>query len=186
MKKLRLIAALAVMALTLGMFVPNVSAQGVPMLFTGTATFSGTPVGAGAKVVAFSAAGKAVGSATTDATSTWAMAVGPDVTLEKTLIYFYLTLLDGTLSPAAGVTATYDTTVGRANVVVAGVPAGPAPTGTAAPPTVAPTARPTAAATPGPVGDVSFSTSMLAGLVAAGALMLVVGGFMLRRKQGAQ
>ena len=65
MKKLRVLAALTVVALSLAVYAPIAFAQSVPMLFTGTATFDGTPVAAGATIEAYSAAGALVGTTTT-------------------------------------------------------------------------------------------------------------------------
>ena len=183
MKKLRFLAALTVVALSLAVYAPIAFAQSVPMLFTGTATFDGTPVAAGATIEAYSAAGALVGTTTTggsgQAANAFTLLVN-NPALEDTQVFFYLVLLSGARSPAAGVQARYDTVggTGRATVLVAAV-AGAQPTATAPAGTATP--RP-ATPTPGPVGDYKFSSAMLAGMIGGGLLLLATGGMMLRRK----
>ena len=268
MKKLRILAALTVLVLSLAVYAPIAFAQSVPMLFTGTATVDGSPVASGATIEAYSAAGALVGTATTGASGQAANAFTMTVNnpaLEDTQIYFYVVLLSGARSPAAGVQAKYDTVggPGRATVAIAAVsgvqPSGgmalsgvvtfngaavaagttvecwsPDPgavkvgttttTGTTGAYTmtiadITPTLvshdvtcyailsgqkNPAAGvkvtfaagpktqniaavtqATPGPVGDIMFSSTLLAGMIGGGLLLLATGGMMLRRKHSA-
>ncbi len=268
MKKLRVLAALTVVALSLAVYAPIAFAQSVPMLFTGTATFDGTPVAAGATIEAYSAAGALVGTATTGGTGQAANAFTLTVNnpaLEDTQIFFYLVLLSGARSPTAGVQAKYDTVggPGRATVTIAAtggaqptamtlsgvvtlngtaVAAGttvecwsPDPnavkvgtattTGTtgaftmtinnitptlvghdvtcyaiisgqknpaagvkvafaagAKTQNIAAVTQATATGTPPKTGDIPFSSTMLAGMIGGGLLLLATGGMMLRRK----
>ena len=175
MKKLRVLAALTVVALSLTVYATIAFAQSVPMLFTGTATLNGTPAASGSTVEAYSAANALVGSAKTgdsgQAANAFTMAIN-NPALEDADVTFYLILAGGVKSPAAGVKAKYDAVggPGRANVVIAALSAQPTVTVTS---------------TPGPVGDYMFSSTMLVGMIGGGLLLLATGGMMLRRKHSA-
>lgn len=115
----------------------------VPMHFTGTVTFNGSPVASGATIEAYSAAGALVGTGTTggsgQAANAFTMTIN-NPALEDTEIFFYLVLTSGARSPSAGVRATYDTVggAGRATVtIMAASTPSPSPTVT---PMLAPTA----------------------------------------------